>query len=614
MSRTLRVCWMFLWITAANVSANYFLSNETFSWDDAKNKMNFATPVIQVDNSSFKVNITTDLNQNEDAWVGYFKKETAFEYIGCGRLTNTEPKVWLTLKRNSPGNCFSVCKQYDYNHIGLNNGTCFCLSVILNDEIKFPECDISYDGNWIAGGKEYMSIYRAIETDINVAIQNSGKCLVFQQNKEVFWAECDEADQKLCKNGESFEPVFHASSQFFFWRHYVKTCFVSNFSAINFHGIFNSPTLTPKSTNVIRSDVIYKFNEKANAISKDNSVKYGYITKRGSVTFLLFNKTSSNKRYLFQIDSETVTNPTSEQIRTSTTQTSTTKTTRLPLDNGTTPRNTSSLPIKSSSITTAHTSSTSSVNDGITNSSEPLQSISETIISESSDVSVPVSISVVAVIIVAVIVTIITLKRRGKLQGICTKGSALDNLSKRISDIIPAENKLKNSDSAVDDYEQISELKDNHNVDVKPDLDVGNGNYGHTYFVLEPGSRESHTDGDISDFRKEETEINDDYNTLHLNKTFGTKADDTYDTTEKAAIKLKALRDTGCDKESPKKLNGNDEDTYNHISRNLLKNNKTDNIYGVTDNQENDNGDVNKDCKKNLHDGDDTYSHLNTTH
>ncbi|XP_060600052.1 myb-like protein F, partial [Ruditapes philippinarum] len=323
----------------------------------------------------------------------------------------------------------------------------------------------------------------------------------------------------------------------------------------------------------------------SHVISLDDIVWYGYIKKQGNVTFLKFTKNSSNKRFLLQTY------------------------------NGTTPpRTTSSLPIKSSSITTAHTSSTSSVNDGITNRSEPLQSISETSISESSDVSVPVSISVVAVIIVAVIVTIITLKRRGKFQGICTKESAIENsCSKRNADKIQRENNVYN-ESPVDNYDQISEFKDNNNLDVKPDHDVDNGEYGHTYFILEPGSRESHTDGNISDSRIDGTEMNDDYNTLHLNKTFGTKADDTYDTTEKAAIKLKTLHDTGCEKESPEKLNGNEEDTYNHISRNLLKNNKTDNIYGITDNQEDDYGNVHNGCDKNRHNGNDTYSHLNTTH
>jgi hypothetical protein len=64
----------------------YFVSNEYITWDDAKGRGNFATPNIQVNNSTFIVNISTDLNDNEEVWVGYYQKETAFAYIGKYKL------------------------------------------------------------------------------------------------------------------------------------------------------------------------------------------------------------------------------------------------------------------------------------------------------------------------------------------------------------------------------------------------------------------------------------------------------------------------------------------------------------------------------------------------
>ncbi|XP_060600044.1 uncharacterized protein LOC132753564 isoform X2 [Ruditapes philippinarum] len=387
MSRTFGVCWIFLWISAAaNVTAYYVLSNETASWDNAKSRGNFATPTIQGNNSSwFNINITSDLNENETAWVGYYKKETAFAYIGCSLLNKTVPNGLLPTRKNSPGNCFSLCKETYHSYIGLNKGNCFCLSELPSGNITLSKCDISPNGDWIAGGNDCMSLYQKIRADIHVTRGgNSGKCLVFEaRNNELYWTRCEEYDQTLCKNGSAIVSAQYYSQTYFSWKHYVKACFEINLSPISYNDTLNSTSISqangPTSTNVIRSDAIYRFNEKPNAISTDDSVKYGYITKRGNITFLLFTETSSNKRYLLQIDSETGLNLTSEQIRTTTTPTSTTKTTRKPLDNGTTPRHTSSLPIKSSSITT---SSIPSVNDGITNSSEPMQSISVTSISE----------------------------------------------------------------------------------------------------------------------------------------------------------------------------------------------------------------------------------------
>ncbi|XP_060598341.1 uncharacterized protein LOC132752082 [Ruditapes philippinarum] len=359
------------------------------------------------------------------------------------------------------------------------------------------------------------------------------------------------------------------------------------------------------------------FDDASNSISQKNVIAYGYVTKNGSLLLLSFTENHNNKkRYLLQTPS--VPKPTSDQLLTSTySQMSETTHWNNTITINATIRTFSASQAMTSTLTSASSISqpfsTYLMNDTFINSTEGFRSKLETR-TESSNVSIPVSITVAVITLVAVVV-IITLIRRGKLEGICNKNSNTENSTKGIviTDKISAQNNVYN-EPAISDYEQISELKDNNNVDIKADLDEGNGNYGQTYFVLEPGSRESHTDGDMSDSMKEETEMNDDYNTLHLNKTFGAKADDTYDTTEKAAIKLKALQNTGCEKEFLGKLNENEEDTYNHISRNLFKNNKTDNIYGVTDNQENDYGDVNNGCEKNLRDGDDTYSHLNTTH
>jgi hypothetical protein len=57
------------------------ISSGKFTWQDANTTKHFATPMIEVNNSSLTVNINVDL-RNKEAWVGYYLKETAFAYIG----------------------------------------------------------------------------------------------------------------------------------------------------------------------------------------------------------------------------------------------------------------------------------------------------------------------------------------------------------------------------------------------------------------------------------------------------------------------------------------------------------------------------------------------------
>ncbi|XP_060562182.1 uncharacterized protein LOC132721826 [Ruditapes philippinarum] len=113
------LCWIYLLSVACTVSAD-ILSNENSTWHDANSRGNFATPKIQVNNSTFIVNIPTDLNDNEEAWVGYYKKETAFAYIECGFVNNAKLTILLPVSRNSPGLCYSMCNKSHHTYVGLN--------------------------------------------------------------------------------------------------------------------------------------------------------------------------------------------------------------------------------------------------------------------------------------------------------------------------------------------------------------------------------------------------------------------------------------------------------------------------------------------------------------
>ncbi|XP_060584393.1 uncharacterized protein LOC132740497, partial [Ruditapes philippinarum] len=206
MSRQLGVFWIFLWILAAGVSAQNDLSIENFTWPKAKERGNMATPTIKVNNTTLFLNISSNvgLNENEEAWVGYYQKETAFSYIGCGHINSSDTNILLPHSRKTPGLCYSLCDKSEKKFIALNKDKCFCMSEIPSKTISLAKCDISPNGTWMAGGgDDYMSIYEKMNTDIYVksSDDDGGKCFVFQNTgKNRWWFGCDKYFHLFCKS------------------------------------------------------------------------------------------------------------------------------------------------------------------------------------------------------------------------------------------------------------------------------------------------------------------------------------------------------------------------------------------------------------------------------
>ncbi|XP_053388773.1 putative uncharacterized protein DDB_G0282133 [Mercenaria mercenaria] len=166
------------------------------------------------------------------------------------------------------------------------------------------------------------------------------------------------------------------------------------------------------------------------------------------------------------------------------------------------------------------------------------------------------------------------------------------------------------------DYDQANVSTDN-TVNINSD-----SNYAHTYFVLEQHVNESYTDNTTYDtsgnankttteqdnvYNRLETDNNKTYDHVHTKIRNGVlKFDDTYDTTHKAAMKLKAR--PGKDSDA---FGETDEDACNHITSKQVTNTKTENEYGVPNTLENAYGDVIANNKNNTHDEGDTYSHIN---
>ncbi|XP_060586436.1 uncharacterized protein LOC132742131 [Ruditapes philippinarum] len=124
---------------------------------------------------------------------------------------------------------------------------------------------LSY-GNWIAGGgSEYMSIYERMKTDL-IKDRNhngNGECLTFQINIGHMWSDCNSYHHSLCISEAIVQIASKNFTTFIEWRHYVQTCFENGCFPITYNDTMSlsiSQAYGPSWTNVIRSDVIYKYN------------------------------------------------------------------------------------------------------------------------------------------------------------------------------------------------------------------------------------------------------------------------------------------------------------------------------------------------------------------
>ncbi|XP_060582423.1 uncharacterized protein LOC132738837 [Ruditapes philippinarum] len=267
----------------------------------------------------------------------------------------------------------------------------------------------------------------------------------------------------------------HNFAAYIQWRHYVKTCFENGCFPITYNDTVSlsiSQANGPSWTNVIRSDVIYKYYESSNAISANDVSKFGYITKHGNVTFLSFTKNSyNNKRYLLQ----SPTKPDDISTLPTTHSTSFSEATGV--------HKTSAFPIYNN---TFMNSRDSTVKNGIFSP-------------DSYDVSIPMSVSVTVVILVAVtVIVILILRKRGKIPSTGLKCSALGICLRRTPDQFPSE-----TNSAYENFQQagnerIGELNYYMNVDARQDLHLDNIN---TYCSIDPAAKETDT-YDILDPKK----------------------------------------------------------------------------------------------------------------
>ncbi|XP_060580743.1 uncharacterized protein LOC132737468 isoform X2 [Ruditapes philippinarum] len=440
---------------------------------------------------------------------------------------------------NTPGLCYSACKKKGL--VGISQTKCFCLNDADQSEILNKECDKGCkDQKHIAcGGDNYMSIYR-IESAAQV-YNGEKDCLLFETNSggpNPQWADCTKPQRIMCtlNNGTVQNALDNNGDiQYNSWKESMQICFDLQRAPASLEGLRGLNIITPSWTGLIKSDVIYSYDE---AVTSSVYKKCGYLDKKKGETVLKFEDNDKEKRILCKKGKD--------------------------------------------------------INKTIADSS-------------GSDVGLVVGMSLLVVlVIVAIVIGIFVLNKRGKLQGICYSISTpKTTVQTQNVSVVPDTAYEAPSDSP---YNEIDDTALQRSTDTPDDFDKDNGNYAHTYFVLEGQEWDRQKENGIAMSRPGES--GNEYNTLCSNLKHGNNTKHTYDTTEKAVKRLKDQHDKSIDDIRCNMFDDVEEDDYNHTSGEALKNKRTDHVYGIQTGGENEYGGVSTNNENDLLGEMDTYNHI----
>ncbi|XP_060580739.1 uncharacterized protein LOC132737465 [Ruditapes philippinarum] len=197
---------------------------------------------------------------------------------------------------------------------------------------------------------------------------------------------------------------------------------------------------------------------------------------------------------------------------------------------------------------------------------------------KSSNYGIPIGVSVATfLLIVGAVIAVILTKRRGKISIVfCNIFSSGITPKCTMDKSLIVNNVYEgHSDSP---YEQIDKVVPRTSKVAVNDVQEDNVNYAQVSFNLKQNATK--TTGDMVEKGGEEDKGM--YNTLKLRVKLGDSFDATYDTVEKAAMKLKTQHGTVNKSDENLTIKETDENPYNHLNEKLLKDCKTDNAYGVT--------------------------------
>ncbi|XP_060586444.1 uncharacterized protein LOC132742136 isoform X3 [Ruditapes philippinarum] len=408
-----------------------------------------------------------------------------------------------------------------------------------------------------------------------------GECLLYHTKNEgpdFTWSDCTDPQVVICALNDNVQNALNDEDEIQEkgWRESMNICFERSMLPPSIEQLKKYNLSTSSWAGVIKSEVIYSIED---APITHRSKQLGYLKKKREGAVLKFERDDDTEQKHILCETAIKTTP-----------------------SGSTSDRTTMNHSKDASIVT--TKSSGNTNLSSTTSSTPKDStISKS--RKSSDVGVPVGISIaVFLIVVIAVIAVLLLKKRAMLPVTCCWKFTSDKTEKRTLGLV---NNIAYEMPVNSPYDQIDEDALQQNNDTAFNSSEDNRDDAHTYFVLEKDAEEPKTDSGITGSKAYQNE-NNVYNTLRSNLEPGPDIGDTYDTAEKAAKRMKDQNVEKCSTSGDM-----DEDAYNHINAELIKKGKTDNVYGVPGDIDSDYGDA-KHVREQGQNVEDTYNHINPEH
>ncbi|XP_060556725.1 uncharacterized protein LOC132717309 isoform X2 [Ruditapes philippinarum] len=530
-----------------SAGATFITENKT-TWNSAIEDCKMETPTIMFQGETNDFSVKCNLAGKDDVDnVWVGYFLAASAFHYIGCMEAKHMTVKAEFKHNTPGLCYSACMTKGL--IGISNKKCYCLSNAELSDIYNQECTKGCeDHDDIAcGGDGYISLYR-IESAAQ-SYMGDGECLLYEMDD-------DKNDQLEWSNCKDHLRVICASKNGTFIakdetgkEQSAKWRDAMNFCLNN----LGHPTSIAQIENqkVLSSSSSWVGVIRSDVIYSINDV----VTTKTKKQFGYLHKTKIDDIVLKFEDSGTA----EKKILC--------ETERKPTTSGPTSGNTTE---------------------------------------SASDIGVPVGISIaIFLIVVIAVIAVLLLKRRAMLPVVCCRMFMSDKTQKDQGLV----NNIAYDIPVNSPYDQIDEDALQQNNDTALTSSEDNRDDAHTYFVLEKDAKNSTTENVITGSKADKNE-NNVYNTLISNTAPGDNLDDTYDTAEKAAKRLKDQHDKEVAVEKGSTIGDINEDAYNHINDARMKKGKTDHVYGVPSDIGNDYG-----YAKNVHEQDhnveDAYNHKN---
>ncbi|XP_053390643.1 uncharacterized protein LOC128553498 isoform X2 [Mercenaria mercenaria] len=202
-----------------SLGAYYISTSQRGTYEDKQCRM--AVPGISKKGEA-RLDIKDLMDMDETLWIGYFKSEMAFEYIGCVKESDipTDQNLSKESINGSLHKCYKKCQ--DLEVIGVTKEKCYCFDSSphsWNKSLHHSSCNafcknsdsVFCRGTYTDGF--YVSLYRTNPTVIQQKptdnSKDNKKCLEFIPSKRDFdWKRC--SDEKVVMYENTTSGALHA--------------------------------------------------------------------------------------------------------------------------------------------------------------------------------------------------------------------------------------------------------------------------------------------------------------------------------------------------------------------------------------------------------------------